>query len=107
MNELDVILRKNKLDIMIIKASHHLEKKKDKVKQEGLEVLLDILELIHELQDEVRQQRKQIAKLKYENAVSSSSRAACAAAAVAAVIKSRPIVVLSRICGLIIAVCPI
>jgi len=70
MNELDVILRKNKLDIMIIKASHQLEKKKDKVKQEGLEVLLDILELIHELQDEVRQQRKQIAKLKYENAVS-------------------------------------
>jgi len=69
MNELDVILRKNKLDIMIIKASHQLEKKKDKVKQEGLEVLLDILELIHELQDEVRQQRKQIAKLKYENAV--------------------------------------
>ena len=70
MNELDVILRKNKLDIMIIKASHQLEKKKDKVKQEGLETLLDILELIHELQDEIRKQYKTIAKLKYENAVS-------------------------------------
>jgi len=70
MNELDVILRKNKLDIMIIKASHQLEKKKDKVKQEGLETLLDILELIHELQEEIRKQYKTIAKLKYENAVS-------------------------------------
>ncbi len=70
MDELDVLLRKNKLDVLIIKASHQLEKKKDKVKRDGLETLVDILELIHELQDEVRKQRKQIAKLKYENAVS-------------------------------------
>tara|TARA_R100000734_G_C3258860_1_gene58144 strand:+ start:99 stop:407 length:309 start_codon:yes stop_codon:yes gene_type:complete len=70
MDELDILLRKNKLDILIIKASHQLEKKKDKVKRDGLETLVDILELIHELQDEIRKQRKQIAKLKYENAVS-------------------------------------
>jgi hypothetical protein len=67
MDELDIILRKNKLDIMIIKASAEVEKNNNKVKKEGLEVLMDILELIHDLQHEIRQNYKDIAKLKYEN----------------------------------------
>ena len=69
MDELDVMLRKNKLDIMIIKASAEVEKTNNKVKQEGLEVLMDILELIHDLQHEIRENHRVIAKLKYENAV--------------------------------------
>jgi len=69
MDELDVILRKNKLDIMIIKASAEVEKNNNKVKKEGLEVLMDILELIHDLQHEIRQDNRLISKLKYENAV--------------------------------------
>ena len=69
MDELDVMLRKNRLDIMIIKASAEVEKNNNKVKKEGLEVLMDILELIHDLQHEIRQNYKDIAKLKYENAV--------------------------------------
>ena len=69
MDELDVMLRKNKIDIMIIKASAEVEKTNNKVKQEGLEVLMDILELIHDLQHEIRQNYKDISKLKYENAV--------------------------------------
>ncbi len=70
MNELDVILRRNKLDIMIIKASHQLQKSKDKTKQEGLDTLIDIINLIRELQDENREQSRTIAKLKLDNAVS-------------------------------------
>ena len=66
MDELDVMLRKNRLDIMIIKASAEVEKTNNKVKKEGLEVLMDILELIHDLQHEIRQNYKEIAKLKYE-----------------------------------------
>ena len=69
MDELDVILRKNKLDIMIIKASAEVEKTNNKVKKEGLEILMDILELIHDLQHEIRQDNRLISKLKYENAV--------------------------------------
>tara|TARA_R110000772_G_scaffold4941_1_gene17524 strand:+ start:28 stop:327 length:300 start_codon:yes stop_codon:yes gene_type:complete len=69
MDELDVMLRKNKLDIMIIKASAEVEKTNNKVKQEGLEVLMDILELIHDLQHQIREDNKLIGKLKYENAV--------------------------------------
>ena len=69
MDELDVILRKNKLDIMIIKASAEVEKTNNKLKKEGLEVLMDILELIHDLQHEIRQDNRLISKLKYENAV--------------------------------------
>ena len=41
----------------------------NKVKKEGLEVLVDILDLIHDLQHEIRENYKEIAKLKYENAV--------------------------------------
>ena len=69
MDELDIMLRKNKLDIMIIKASAEVEKTNNKVKKEGLEVLMDILELIQDLQHEIRQNYKDISKLKYENAV--------------------------------------
>lgn len=69
MDELDVLLRKNKLDIMIIKASAEIEKSNNESKKEGLEVLVDILELIHDLQHEIRENHKLIAKLKYENAV--------------------------------------
>jgi hypothetical protein len=69
MDELDVLLRKNKLDIMIIEASHRYEKNKTKKLREGLETLTDILTLIHELQDEIRSFNKLVAKLKYENAV--------------------------------------
>ena len=69
MDELDVMLRKNKLDIMIIKASADIEKTNNKLKKEGLETLVDILDLIHDLQHEIRQNYKDIAKLKYENAV--------------------------------------
>lgn len=69
MNELDIILRKNRLDVMIIKASAEVEKTNNKVKKEGLEVLVDILDLIHDLQHEIRENYKDIAKLKYENAV--------------------------------------
>ena len=70
MDELDILLRKNKLDIMIIKASADIEKTNNKTKQEGLEVLINILDLIHDLQHEIRQNYKEISKLKYENAVS-------------------------------------
>ena len=69
MDELDVLIRKNKLDIMIIEASHRYEKNKTKKLKEGLETLTDILTLIHELQDEIRSFNKVVAKLKYENAV--------------------------------------
>jgi len=69
MDELDVMLRRNKLDIMIIKASAEVEKTNNKVKQDGLEVLMDILELIHDLQHEIRENHRVISKLKYENAV--------------------------------------
>jgi hypothetical protein len=69
MNELDIILRKNRLDVMIIKASAEVEKTNNKLKKEGLEVLVDILDLIHDLQHEIRENYKDIAKLKYENAV--------------------------------------
>ena len=41
----------------------------NKLKKEGLEVLVDILDLIHDLQHEIRENYKDIAKLKYENAV--------------------------------------
>ena len=54
---------------MIIKASGEVEKTNNKVKKEGLEVLMDILELIHDLQHEIREDNKLIGKLKYENAV--------------------------------------
>ena len=64
MDELDIMLRKNKLDIMIIKASAEVEKNNNKVKKEGLEVLMDILELIHDLQHEIRQNYKENAILK-------------------------------------------
>ena len=69
MDELDIILRKNRLDVMIIKASAEVEKTNNKLKKEGLEVLVDILDLIHDLQHEIRENYKDIAKLKYENAV--------------------------------------
>ena len=69
MDELNVLIRKNKLDIMIIEASHRYEKNKTKKLKEGLETLTDILTLIHELQDEIRSFNKVVAKLKYENAV--------------------------------------
>jgi hypothetical protein len=71
MNELEVLLRRNKLDIMIIKASHELDKMKKipNTKKEGLETLMDIFQLTIELQDEIRNQSKLMAKLKYENAI--------------------------------------
>ena len=69
MDELDIILRKNRLDVMIIKASAEVEKTNNKLKKDGLEVLVDILDLIHDLQHEIRENYKDIAKLKYENAV--------------------------------------
>lgn len=69
MDELDIILRKNRLDVMIIKASAEVEKTNNKVKKEGLEVLVDILDLIHDLQHEIRENYKVISKLKFENAV--------------------------------------
>ena len=69
MNELDIILRKNRLDVMIIKASAEVEKTNNKLKKDGLEVLVDILDLLHDLQHEIRENYKDIAKLKYENAV--------------------------------------
>jgi hypothetical protein len=69
MDELDVMLRKNKLDIMIIKASADIEKNNNPAKKEGLEVLVDILSLIHDLQHEIRENYRSIAKLKYQNAV--------------------------------------
>ncbi len=70
MDELDIILRKNRLDVMIIKASAEVEKTNNKLKKEGLEVLVDILDLIHDLQHEIRENYKNIIKLTYENAVS-------------------------------------
>ena len=76
MDELDVLLRKNKLDIMIIKASHEVEKKNvPKAKIQGLTTLMDIIALINELQEEIRGLIKENQKLKYENIVSYKNNA--------------------------------
>ena len=55
MDELELLLRKNKLDILIIRAMHECDKGKvPKGKLEALETLKDTLELILELIQEIR-----------------------------------------------------
>lgn len=71
MDELELLLRKNKLDILIIKAMHECDKPKvPKGKLEALETLKDTLELILELSQEIRDLTQVIRKLKLDNAIS-------------------------------------
>ena len=71
MDELELLLRKNKLDILIIKAMHECDKGKvPKGKLEALETLKDTLELILELSQEIRNLTQVIRKLKLDNAIS-------------------------------------
>ena len=71
MDELELLLRKNKLDILIIKAMHECDKVNvPKGKLEALETLKDTLELILELSQEIRDLTQVIRKLKLDNAIS-------------------------------------
>ena len=71
MDELELLLRKNKLDILIIRAMHECDKGKvPKGKLEALETLKDTLELILELSQEIRDLTKMLRKLKLDNAIS-------------------------------------
>jgi hypothetical protein len=71
MDELELLIRRNKLDILIIKAMHECDKDKvPKSKLNALETLKDTLELIHELSHEIRELTKMLRKVKLDNAVS-------------------------------------
>ena len=70
MDELELLLRKNKLHILIIKAMHDCDKgKPSKNKLDALETLKIKMETIHELADYNRNLLKEVRKLRLNNAV--------------------------------------
>lgn len=70
MDELDLIVRKNQLNILILKASYECSKgNTSKSKLNALEVLKDTLLLIHELSEEVRSLTSDNRKLNLHNAI--------------------------------------
>ena len=70
MDELELLLRKNKLHILIIRAMHNIEKgKPKKTELEALETLKTSMETIHELAEHNRNLLKEVRKLRLNNAV--------------------------------------
>lgn len=70
MDELELLLRKNKLHILIIKAMHNIEKgKPKKTELEALDTLKTSMETIHELAEHNRNLLKEVRKLRLNNAV--------------------------------------
>ncbi len=70
MDELELLLRKNKLHILIIKAMHDCEKgKPPKSKLDALETLKTTMETIHELAEYNRNLLKEVRKLRLDNAI--------------------------------------
>ncbi len=70
MDELELLLRKNKLHILIIRAMHNIEKgKPKKTELEALDTLKISMETIHELAEHNRNLLKEVRKLRLNNAV--------------------------------------
>ena len=70
MDELELLLRKNELHILIIKALHDIEKgKPPKSKLKALETLRMTLETINELAELNRNKDKAYRKLRVDNAM--------------------------------------
>ncbi len=70
MDELELLLRKNKLHILIIKAMHDCEKgKPSKNRLDALETLKTTMETIHELAEYNRNLLKEVRKLRLDNAI--------------------------------------
>jgi hypothetical protein len=70
MDELELLLRKNKLHILIIRAMHNIEKgKPKKTELEALDTLKTSMETIHELAEHNRNLLKEVRKLRLNNAV--------------------------------------
>lgn len=70
MDELELLLRKNKLHILIIKAMHDCERgKPPKSKLDALETLKTTMETIHELAEYNRNLLKEVRKLRLDNAI--------------------------------------
>ncbi len=70
MDELELLLRKNKLHILIIKAMHDCDKgKPSKNRLDALETLKTSMETIHELAEHNRNLLKEVRKLRLNNAL--------------------------------------
>ena len=70
MDELELLLRKNKLHILIIRAMHNIEKgKPKKTELEALDTLKTSMETIQELAEHNRNLLKEVRKLRLNNAV--------------------------------------
>jgi hypothetical protein len=70
MDELELLLRKNKLHILIIRAMHNIDKgKPKKTELEALDTLKTSMETIHELAEHNRNLLKEVRKLRLNNAV--------------------------------------
>lgn len=70
MDELELLLRKNKLHILIIKAMHDCDKgKPSKNRLDALETLKTSMETIHELAEHNRNLLKELRKLRLNNAL--------------------------------------
>jgi len=70
MDELELLLRKNKLHILIIKAMHDCENgKPSKNRLDALDTLKTSMETIHELAEHNRNLLKEVRKLRLNNAV--------------------------------------
>jgi len=67
MDELELLLRKNKLHILIIKAMHDCDK--GKPSKNRLDALETLKTTIHELADYNRNLLKEVRKLRLDNAV--------------------------------------
>jgi hypothetical protein len=70
MDELELLLRKNKLHILIIKAMHDCDKgKPSKNRLDALDTLKTSMETIHELAEHNRNLLKEVRKLRLNNAL--------------------------------------
>jgi len=70
MDELELLLRKNKLHILIIRAMHNIDKgKPKKTELEALDTLKTSMETIHELAEHNRNLLKEVRKLRLNNAL--------------------------------------
>ena len=70
MDELELLLRKNKLHILIMKAMHDCDKgKPSKNRLDALETLKTSMETIHELAEHNRNLLKEVRKLRLNNAL--------------------------------------
>jgi len=70
MDELELLLRKNKLHILIIRAMHNIDKgKPKKTELEALDTLKTSMETIHELAEHNRNLLKELRKLRLNNAL--------------------------------------